>query len=106
MGRSAVSAVVPSQGLTKITNSAPISVAAYCLSSISMTVVNKYVVSGSSWNLTFLYLAAQAIICVVAIGAAKQFGLIQNLATVDADRVKKCKTDHPSATPRPKKINR
>jgi GDP-mannose transporter len=32
---------------------------AYCFSSISMTVVNKYVVSGSAWNLNFLYLAIQ-----------------------------------------------
>lgn len=36
-----------------------ISVFAYCLSSISMTVVNKYVVSGSYWNLTLFYLAVQ-----------------------------------------------
>ena len=35
------------------------SILAYCLSSISMTVVNKYVVSGSSWNLNFFYLAVQ-----------------------------------------------
>lgn len=92
MGRSA-RAVGVSGGLSKITNSAPISVLAYCLSSISMTVVNKYVVSGSSWDLTFLYLAAQAIICVVAIGVGKQAGLIQNLATLDADRLQRCKTE-------------
>lgn len=35
------------------------SVAAYCLSSISMTLVNKYVVSGRQWNLHLLYLAIQ-----------------------------------------------
>ncbi len=35
------------------------SILAYCLASISMTVVNKYVVSGSSWNLNFFYLAIQ-----------------------------------------------
>jgi len=40
-------------------NSPIISVLAYCLASISMTVVNKYVVSGSEWNLNFLYLAIQ-----------------------------------------------
>lgn len=35
------------------------SILAYCISSISMTLVNKYVVSGQSWNLNFLYLAIQ-----------------------------------------------
>jgi GDP-mannose transporter len=35
------------------------SILAYCLASISMTVVNKYVVSGSEWNLMFFYLAVQ-----------------------------------------------
>jgi GDP-mannose transporter len=35
------------------------SILAYCLSSISMTIVNKYVVSGSAWNLPLFYLAVQ-----------------------------------------------
>lgn len=43
----------------KIENNPGVSVIAYCLASISMTVVNKYVVSGNQWNLTFLYLAIQ-----------------------------------------------
>jgi GDP-mannose transporter len=42
-----------------IGNNASAAVLAYCLSSISMTLVNKYVVSGASWNLSFLYLAMQ-----------------------------------------------
>lgn len=45
--------------LFKIRNSPGISLLAYCLASISMTLVNKYVVSGSSWNLNFFYLAIQ-----------------------------------------------
>lgn len=45
--------------VSRIDNSPGASVLAYCLSSISMTVVNKYVVSGSSWNLNFLYLGIQ-----------------------------------------------
>jgi GDP-mannose transporter len=49
----------PSGFMNKIENSGPFSILAYCLSSISMTVVNKYVVSGTSWNLTFFYLAVQ-----------------------------------------------
>lgn len=44
---------------SKIGNNPSAAVLAYCLSSISMTLVNKYVVSGSSWNLSFLYLAVQ-----------------------------------------------
>ena len=44
---------------SKIDNSPPVSITAYCLASISMTVVNKYCVSGSYWNLNFLYLAIQ-----------------------------------------------
>jgi len=50
------------QFYAKIDNSPPASIIAYCLSSISMTVVNKYVVSGTFWNLNFLYLAIQ--VCV------------------------------------------
>lgn len=47
------------ESLSRLDNSPPISIVAYCLSSISMTIVNKYVVSGHSWNLTFFYLAVQ-----------------------------------------------
>lgn len=43
----------------QLENSSGAAVLAYCFSSISMTVVNKYVVSGSSWNLNFFYLAIQ-----------------------------------------------
>lgn len=47
------------QFYAKIDNSPLVSIMAYCLSSISMTVVNKYVVSGTFWNLNFFYLAVQ-----------------------------------------------
>lgn len=60
--RPAVSAILPanlSKSLHKVDESGPISILAYCVSSISMTVVNKYVVSGDFWNLTFFYLAVQ-----------------------------------------------
>lgn len=46
----------PAAGLS---NSPTASILGYCLASISMTVVNKYIVSGSEWNLMFLYLAIQ-----------------------------------------------
>lgn len=45
--------------VSSIEGSGGASVVAYCLSSISMTLVNKYVVSGNSWNLHLLYLAIQ-----------------------------------------------
>lgn len=45
--------------MTSLNNSASLSILAYCFSSISMTVVNKYIVSGSGWNLFFFYLAVQ-----------------------------------------------
>lgn len=49
----------PSLAMSKISNSPGLSILAYCLSSISMTVVNKYVVSGDAWNLNLFYLAIQ-----------------------------------------------
>lgn len=45
--------------LSQLVNNPGASILGYCLASISMTVVNKYVVSGSDWNLMFLYLAIQ-----------------------------------------------
>ncbi|KLP01990.1 putative Golgi GDP-mannose transporter [Fusarium fujikuroi] len=80
----------PSGFMNKIENSGPFSILSYCLSSISMTVVNKYVVSGTSWNLTFFYLAVQSIVCIVAITACKQLGMIKSLAPLEMDRIKKC----------------
>lgn len=47
------------QPLSRLDNSPIISILAYCLSSISMTMVNKYVVSGQGWNLSFFYLFIQ-----------------------------------------------
>jgi GDP-mannose transporter len=75
--------------ISKLDNSPPLSILAYCLSSISMTVVNKYVVSGTFWNLNFFYLAVQAIVSIAAIMACKQAGLIRALAPFDSDRAKK-----------------
>ncbi|KAL6862583.1 GDP-mannose transporter into the lumen of the Golgi [Amphichorda felina] len=81
--------IIPPLSLATIDNNAPVSVLAYCMASISMTVVNKYVVSGASWNLTFFYLAAQAIICITVITACKKGGLIKSLAPVTMDKSKK-----------------
>lgn len=75
--------------MSKLDNSPLLSIVSYCFSSISMTVVNKYVVSGNFWNLNFFYLAIQAIVCIIAITVCKQLGLIKNLAPFDPDRAKK-----------------
>lgn len=52
-------AAAVSDSLNKINQSPGLSVLAYCLSSISMTVVNKYVVSGSKFNMPLMYLGIQ-----------------------------------------------
>jgi len=75
--------------VSQITNSPPISILAYCLSSISMTVINKYCVSGSSWNLNFFYLCIQSVVCIIAIVACKSLGLIKNLAPFDTEKAKR-----------------
>ncbi|KAG4034217.1 hypothetical protein MFRU_003g01900 [Monilinia fructicola] len=74
--------------LSNVTNSPGISILAYCLASISMTVTNKYCVSGSNWNLNFFYLAIQSVVCIIAIIICKQAGLITNLAPFDNKKAK------------------
>lgn len=75
--------------IDKIDHSPGASIIAYCLASISMTVVNKYVVSGSYWNLNFFYLAVQSGVCTLAILAFKYTGLLRNLAPFDSTKAKK-----------------
>ncbi|KAK0722358.1 GDP-mannose transporter [Lasiosphaeria miniovina] len=75
--------------IDKIDHSPGASIIAYCLSSISMTVVNKYVVSGAYWNLNFFYLAVQSLVCTAAILICKQLGLFKNLAAFDSTKAKK-----------------
>lgn len=45
--------------VSSLDNSRGASVVSYCLASMSMTIVNKYVVSGNNWNMNLLYLAVQ-----------------------------------------------
>ncbi|KAI1420573.1 hypothetical protein F5Y12DRAFT_772339 [Xylaria sp. FL1777] len=75
-----------SSQLAKIENNPTASILAYCFASISMTVVNKYVVSGSEWNLNFFYLAVQSIVCIATIQILKGVGVITNLAPFDANK--------------------
>lgn len=84
--------------LNSITNSPPISIMSYCLASISMTVTNKYCVSGKGWNLNFFYLAIQSLVCIIAITVCKQIGLIKNLAPFDSKRAKTCQHNIHSVT--------
>ncbi|KAE8451844.1 GDP-mannose transporter [Mollisiaceae sp. DMI_Dod_QoI] len=78
----------PPKVLSSITNSPPISILAYCLASISMTITNKYCVSGPNWNLNFFYLAIQSLVCIIAIMLCKQLGLITSLAPFDTKKAK------------------
>ncbi|KAJ3558378.1 hypothetical protein NPX13_g9719 [Xylaria arbuscula] len=75
-----------SSQLSKIENNPTASILAYCFASISMTVVNKFVVSGSEWNLNFFYLGVQSTVCIATIQILKQIGIITNLAPFDANK--------------------
>ncbi|KAK3676461.1 GDP-mannose transporter into the lumen of the Golgi [Recurvomyces mirabilis] len=59
-----------------VTNNPVIAITAYCGSSILMTVTNKYVLSGNGFNMNFLLLAVQSIVCILAIQTAKSASLI------------------------------
>lgn len=74
--------------LASISNSPPLSIAAYCIASISMTVVNKYVVSGQKWNLGFFYLFVQAVVSTLTIVVLSQVGVMK-LSGLDPERAKK-----------------
>lgn len=45
--------------MASVTNNPMVAIASYCVSSILMTVVNKYVVSGTGFNLNFFLLFVQ-----------------------------------------------
>ncbi|KIJ55346.1 hypothetical protein M422DRAFT_23946 [Sphaerobolus stellatus SS14] len=48
----------------------------YCAASIMMTVINKYVVSGSHFSMNFLLLCMQSSVCVACVWISKRAGLI------------------------------
>ncbi|KIM44900.1 hypothetical protein M413DRAFT_67185 [Hebeloma cylindrosporum] len=48
----------------------------YCLASILMTMVNKFVVSGERFSMNFLLLCIQSIVCVTCVTLVKKFGVI------------------------------
>ncbi|KAL1969062.1 hypothetical protein VTN77DRAFT_896 [Rasamsonia byssochlamydoides] len=61
---------------SSLANNPILPVLAYCGSSILMTVMNKYVLSGLDFNLNFFLLCVQSIVCVVAIQTCKAAGVI------------------------------
>ncbi|KAG0300435.1 GDP-mannose transporter into the lumen of the Golgi [Dissophora globulifera] len=61
---------------TSIANSAPISILAYCASSILMTVTNKMVLSHFEFNMNFLLLSIQGIVAIALLWVFKKAGLI------------------------------
>ncbi|KAK2592658.1 GDP-mannose transporter into the lumen of the Golgi [Conoideocrella luteorostrata] len=76
------------KGMPSLDNNRAASVFAYCLSSMSMTIVNKYVVSGSNWNMNLLYLAVQSVVGTVAILMCKQAGLTKDLGPFEPKKAK------------------
>lgn len=71
-----------------ITNSPVLSILSYCAASILMTVTNKYVLSGRSFNLNLALLAVQSIVCLTAISFGKAFGLCK-FRSFNKDEAKK-----------------
>ncbi|SCU95431.1 LADA_0G15588g1_1 [Lachancea dasiensis] len=63
-----------SGGLSHIVNSGPVSILAYCGSSILMTVTNKFVVNGQNFNMNFVMLFVQALVCTLCLTILKTLG--------------------------------
>jgi len=51
-------------------------IACYCLASILMTLVNKFVVSGQNFSMNFLLLCIQSTVCCVCVSSVKKLGII------------------------------
>ncbi|GAA5886658.1 hypothetical protein JCM16303_001401 [Sporobolomyces ruberrimus] len=60
----------------QLVNHPALPILCYCASSILMTVVNKFVVSGSHFNMNFLLLTIQSVVCVSCVITAKRLGVI------------------------------
>ncbi|KAG8949460.1 GDP-mannose transporter into the lumen of the Golgi [Tulasnella sp. 424] len=67
---------------------AALPVVSYCIASIMMTVVNKFVVSGAHFSMNFLLLAMQSIVCIGCVVVSKRFGLI-SFRDFDAEDAKR-----------------
>jgi len=60
-----------------VLNHPALPVACYCVASIMMTVMNKYVVSGANFNMTCLLLAIQSSVCIAVVRSVKAIGVIE-----------------------------
>ncbi|PFH51878.1 hypothetical protein AMATHDRAFT_58081 [Amanita thiersii Skay4041] len=63
-------------GSAEVGSSAVLPILCYCLASIVMTIVNKFVVSGANFSMTFLLLCMQSSVCIGCVTAVKKLGLI------------------------------
>lgn len=70
-----------------LANSGPLSILCYCLSSILMTLANKYVLSGD-FDLNFFLLAVQSLVCLTVIGTLKAMHVI-NYRDFNRDEARK-----------------
>lgn len=57
-------------------SSAALSIICYCLASIAMTVINKYIVSGKDFRMNFLLLAIQSSVCIGVVFGLKKANFI------------------------------
>ncbi|OKL62383.1 GDP-mannose transporter 1 [Talaromyces atroroseus] len=78
----------PSSSPAQWSNNPILPVLAYCGSSILMTVMNKYVLSGLDFNLNFFLLLVQSVVCTIAIQTCKSAGVI-TFRSFNADEAKK-----------------
>ncbi|AQZ16848.1 HVG1 (YER039C) and VRG4 (YGL225W) [Zygosaccharomyces parabailii] len=60
--------------LARVTNNGPISILAYCCSSILMTVTNKFVVNKNDFNMFFIMLVVQCLVCTMVLVVLKGLG--------------------------------
>ncbi|ATY66190.1 GDP-mannose transporter [Cordyceps militaris] len=68
-------ASAPAAAAAGLISNSNASILAYCVASISMTAVNKYIFSGGSWNLTFFCLTVQSVVCLAAVVLGKHLGM-------------------------------
>ena len=59
---------------SNVANSGPISIVSYCASSILMTVTNKFVVNRNDFNMNFVMLFVQSLVCTLLLVVLKTLG--------------------------------
>lgn len=69
--------MVDNKEWNSIVNSGPVSIMAYCMSSILMTVTNKFVVNLKDFNMNFVMVFVQSLVCVITLLVLQQLGYAQ-----------------------------